>query len=163
MSPLYQWDKIKAEAPKARDSHTCVAFQDSLILFGGCGTGREQSFGDLNKFCIRNKCWTKLEVFGESPPAREAHICQVIGDLLLVHGGLNHDEDSFDDMWVLVGLGRKVDKLQAEMSMSTLSSFNPHSNAMQFQFNLRNNRSSIMNSSEMNSNQNEFLRWHKCE
>lgn len=111
LTPLYTWDKIKAEAPKARDSHTCVAFQDSLILFGGCGTGRDQSFGDLNKFCIKNKCWTKLEVFGESPPAREAHICQVIGDLLIVHGGLNQEEDSFDDMWVLVGLGRKVDKL----------------------------------------------------
>ena len=52
-----------------------------------------------------------MEVFGESPPPREAHICQVVGDLLVIHGGLNQDEDSFDDMWVLVGLGRKVDKL----------------------------------------------------
>jgi len=24
--PLYKWDKIKAEAPRARDSHTCVPF-----------------------------------------------------------------------------------------------------------------------------------------
>jgi hypothetical protein len=34
----------------------------------------------------------------------------------VVHGGLSQDEDSFDDMWVLVGLGRKVDKLQAELN-----------------------------------------------
>ncbi len=52
-----------------------------------------------------------MEVFGESPPSREAHICQVVGDLLVIHGGLSQDEESFDDMWVLVGLGRKVDKL----------------------------------------------------
>jgi len=36
--------------------------------------------------------------------------------LLIIHGGLNQDDNSFDDMWVLVGLSRKVDKLQAEMS-----------------------------------------------
>lgn len=50
-------------------------------------------------------------MYGDSPPAREAHICQVLGDLLVIHGGLNQDEESFEDMWVLVGLGRKVDKL----------------------------------------------------
>ena len=87
--PLYLWDKIKAEAPRARDSHTCVSFQDCLIMFGGCGTGRDASFGDLNKYCTKNKAWTRLEVYGESPPAREAHVCQVIGDLLVIHGGLN--------------------------------------------------------------------------
>ena len=58
-------------------------------MFGGCGTGRDQSFGDLYKFCTKNKYWSKLEVYGESPQAREAHICQVIGDLLIIHGGLN--------------------------------------------------------------------------
>jgi hypothetical protein len=30
---------------------------------------------------------------------------------MVIHGGLNQDEESFDDTWVLVGLGRKIDKL----------------------------------------------------
>jgi len=25
---------------------------------------------------------------------------------MVIHGGLNQDEDSFDDTWVLTGLGR---------------------------------------------------------
>ncbi len=51
--PLFYWEKVKAEAPKARDSHTCVAYDDTLIMFGGCGSGRDSSFGDLNKYCIK--------------------------------------------------------------------------------------------------------------
>jgi len=45
-----------------------------------------------------------------APQPREAHICQVIGDLMIVHGGLNQKEESFDDTWVLVGLGTKLDR-----------------------------------------------------
>ena len=76
--------------------------------------GRDSSFGDIHKFCVRTKLWTKLETFGESPPGREAHVSQVIGDLMVIHGGLNQDEDSFSDTWVLVGLGRKMDRLESD-------------------------------------------------
>ena len=102
---LYKWDKIRAENPRARDSHTCVYVNDCLIMFGGCGTGKEASFGDINKFNLRQKIWSKLEALGKSPPPREAHIAQVIGnDKMMIHGGINLDEESFADTWVLVGI-----------------------------------------------------------
>lgn len=30
---------------------------------------------------------------------------------MVIHGGLNQNEESFDDTWVLVGLGNKLDRL----------------------------------------------------
>lgn len=75
-----------------------------MIMFGGSSTGKSNSFGDLFKFCTKSKVWQKLEVPGETPPPREAHICQVIENIMILHGGLNYEEESFDDMWALIGL-----------------------------------------------------------
>jgi hypothetical protein len=74
-APLYRWEKIKSEAPKARDSHSCVAFDKCLIMFGGSATGRDDSFGEIQRFCLLKKEWAKLSVDGVCPRPREAHIC----------------------------------------------------------------------------------------
>lgn len=85
---LYQWDKIKAEAPRARDSHTLIHVGDSLIMFGG--SGGNSSFNDLYKFDLREKRWHKLEPYGDLPPQREGHIAKLLGkDKMLVHGGVD--------------------------------------------------------------------------
>ena len=101
-------------------------------------------------------------MFGESPPAREAHICQVIGEVLIIHGGLNQAEESFYDLWVLVGLGRKVDKIQAEMSICTRPG-NPSQLMTISQLNLRNSRANTLINSENGQTPNEYLRWVKSE
>jgi hypothetical protein len=33
-------------------------------MFGGCGSGKDRSFNDVNKFDLEKKQWTKLEAFG---------------------------------------------------------------------------------------------------
>ena len=38
---------------------------DSLIMFGGSSVGKEYSFGDINKFDVKKKAWTKLEALGK--------------------------------------------------------------------------------------------------
>ena len=78
---------------------------DWLIMFGGCSKGKDYSFGDINKFDIKRNIWTQLDALGESPPPREAHIAQLIGnDKMMIHGGIDYDEKEYDDTWVLVGL-----------------------------------------------------------
>ena len=42
---------------------------------------------------------------------------------MVLHGGLNQEEESFEDTWVLVGLGHKLDKLQSEMTHQLEPSF----------------------------------------
>ena len=123
-SILYRWEKIKGDAPRARDSLTLVnvslwsqanlflQIYDNLILFGGCGSGKDKSFNDIHKFDIRKKQWSKLEAFGQTPAPREAHIAQVIcDDKMVIHGGINQDQESFSDTWVLGTFNSKLDRL----------------------------------------------------
>lgn len=74
-------------------------------MFGGCGSGKDKSFNDLNKYDLDHKMWTKLEAGGDIPPPREAHVAHAFdNDKMFIHGGVNQDELSFDDAYVLTGL-----------------------------------------------------------
>jgi N-acetylneuraminic acid mutarotase len=89
-------------------------------MFGGCGSGKDRSFNDLNKFDIHKKVWTKLEAFGQFPAPREAHIAQVLSDnKMVIHGGINSDSKSFDDTWVLATFNSKLDRMQSQMNFSS--------------------------------------------
>ena len=84
-------------------------------MFGGSSVGKD-SFGDINKFDIKKKAWTKLEALGEQPPPREAHIAHALGhDKMMIHGGINTQEVTFNDTWVLVGLHSELDQMQSQI------------------------------------------------
>lgn len=52
------------EAPKNRDSHSCVSFLEQLLIFGG--SCNDKSFNDLYKYNITAKMWQKLDpIFDE--------------------------------------------------------------------------------------------------
>ena len=71
-------------------------------MFGGCGSGKDRSFNDINKYDLRKRQWSKLEAFGVTPAPREAHIAQVVGDeKIVIHGGISSDQESFADTYVL--------------------------------------------------------------
>jgi len=89
---------------------------DSLIMFGGSSVGKEYSFGDINKFDIKKKVWTKLDALGDQPPPREAHIAHTLGhDKMMIHGGINAQEETFNDTWVLIGLHEELDQMQSQI------------------------------------------------
>ena len=94
------------EAPKNRDSHSCVSFLEQLLIFGG--SCNDKSFNDLYKYNITAKMWQKLDpIFDEGhlPSPREGHIAVMIeDDKMLVHGGINEKCEVFDDAFILVGL-----------------------------------------------------------
>jgi N-acetylneuraminic acid mutarotase len=103
---LFKWKKIQVEAPKNRDSHSCVSFLEQLLIFGG--SCNDKSFNDLYKYNITAKMWQKLDpIFDEGhlPSPREGHIAVMIeDDKMLVHGGINEKCEVFDDAFILVGL-----------------------------------------------------------
>ena len=86
-------------------------------MFGGSSVGKEDSIGDINKFDIKRKAWTKLETIGDEKPApREAHIAHALGhDKMMIHGGINAQEETFNDTWVLVGLHSELDQMQSQI------------------------------------------------
>ncbi len=58
-------------------------------------------------------------------------------------------------MWVLLGLGKKLDKIQAEMSMS--AQYNNSIPTMSLQFNLRNSRQITQSMNDSVFNKHEAL------
>lgn len=76
-------------------------------MFGG--SGGDKSFNDLYRFELEKKKWYKLEPCGEYPNPREGHIAKVIGkDRMLIHGGVDQSENSFDDTFILVGINKTL-------------------------------------------------------
>jgi len=76
--------------PRAREGHTCVVYDDSLYLYGGCeggGSEEEVYFADLNVFELRGKKWSNVRVGGDVPVGRENHACGIVEDRMLVYGG----------------------------------------------------------------------------
>ena len=72
-------------------------------MFGG--SGGVSSFNDLYKFDMRQNKWNKLEPVGDVPAPREGHIAKLVGrDRMMIHGGVDQDENSFDDTYVLTGI-----------------------------------------------------------
>jgi N-acetylneuraminic acid mutarotase len=106
---LFKWKRIMGEAPKSRDSHSCISFLDQILLFGG--SINNKSNNDIYKFNITSKIWTKLEPLadpGNQPTPREGHVATLIdGDKMLVHGGINEKEQCFGDAYVLVGTAQR--------------------------------------------------------
>ncbi len=79
-----------------------------MIIFGG--SGGDKSFNDLYKFDLINQKWSKLEATGDIPKPREGHVSKIIGkDRMLVHGGVDQTETSFDDTYILVGIDKALD------------------------------------------------------
>jgi N-acetylneuraminic acid mutarotase len=117
---FYQWEKIKAEAPRARDSHTCVHIGNSLIFFAG--SGGDKSFNDLYRYDLQTHRWVKLEASGTLPECREGHIAKAIGrDKMMIHGGVDQNEQSYNDTYILTGLFSSTTEKTRKQSFEQLS------------------------------------------
>lgn len=82
-----EWD-IDGPAPEARFSHSACSYRGGVVIFGGL-SGRGLPLGDttLLRSTDCGLCWSRLEI--KPPPvARYSHSAHVIGDKLLVVGGV---------------------------------------------------------------------------
>lgn len=79
---------IKGAPPEARFSHSACSYQGGAVIFGGLSS-RGLPLGDttLLKPTDNGFCWEHLDI-KPLPPARYSHSAHVIGDNLLVVGGV---------------------------------------------------------------------------
>jgi len=53
---------------------------------------------------------------GNLPDKREGHVaCLVNGNKMFVHGGINENQECFNDAYVLLGLHDEIDQAQSEI------------------------------------------------
>lgn len=56
-----------------------------------------------------------MEAVGDLPKPREGHIAKIISkDIMLIHGGVDQSETSFNDTYILTGVNRALDQQQQQ-------------------------------------------------
>ncbi|KAI6692347.1 hypothetical protein NL676_020057 [Syzygium grande] len=90
--------EVKGEIPVPRDSHSAVAMENRLVVYGGdCGN---RYLGDVDILDTDTMTWSKLNVQGFSPGVRAGHGAVSIGTKIYVLGGVG-DKHYYNDIWVL--------------------------------------------------------------
>ncbi|XP_033843088.1 tRNA wybutosine-synthesizing protein 4 [Periophthalmus magnuspinnatus] len=85
-----RWTEVSVDgaAPEPRFSHSACSYRGGVVMFGGLGR-RGVPLGDttLLKPTESGFCWQRLDI-KPAPVARYSHAAHVIGDKLLVVGGV---------------------------------------------------------------------------
>jgi hypothetical protein len=94
------WAKVEPTGgvePPARYSHTMLAYESALVVFGGERSAF--SFGDVWMFDIPTGSWEFVTpTSSASPPPRFDHTATLVGDTMVVYGGRSGKE-ILGDMW----------------------------------------------------------------
>lgn len=91
-----------AKSPKKREGHSCVLFNDWLVIFGGCEGGDDdtESFNDICIYDTKGKAWSFPQCRGKLPTGREGHAAGMVNDhYMLVYGG--NSSRLYNDVYVL--------------------------------------------------------------
>ncbi|CAI2386527.1 unnamed protein product [Moneuplotes crassus] len=88
--------------PEPRYGHTAVVYGSNIYVYGGYRRYVEsfkirETYGDIYSFNTSYLKWEKLNCNGEIT-FRRNHICEVVGNYMLVHGGLNHKSEVIGDI-----------------------------------------------------------------
>ena len=99
-----EWNKIPQDAPtNNRFGHTSIIYQNKIFLFGG-RTKYGGSFVSpgLEIFSLNDKCFLNHEPEGGiMPEPRKNHIAELIGNQMLIHGGISENNQVLGDCFFL--------------------------------------------------------------
>ncbi|XP_052767382.1 kelch domain-containing protein 3-like [Mya arenaria] len=88
--------EMNVSVPYQRYGHTAVSHQDSAYIWGG----RNDSDGACNilfMFNTLSSSWSRVEVNGDIPGARDGHSACIINDKMYIFGGYEEQIDRFSD------------------------------------------------------------------
>ncbi|KAK1320010.1 Acyl-CoA-binding domain-containing protein 4 [Acorus calamus] len=90
--------EVNGVLPAPRDSHTAVAVENRLIIYGGdCG---DRYHGEVDVLDMDTMSWSRLAVHGSLPGVRAGHAAVNIGTKVYVIGGVG-DKNYYNDVWIL--------------------------------------------------------------
>ena len=84
------------------DSQSSVVWKNDIYLFGGFIGGNNPHYSQqLYKFDLTNVCYKPVQASGSLPPPRSDHSAQVLGNLMLVFGGISGENQHLNDLFAL--------------------------------------------------------------
>lgn len=101
----YRWTKLKAQPmnndksnlPITRDEHTCVVYDNSLVIFGGFKFGEKTN--TMFRYHINSNTWE--QIYASNPPSpRVGHsACYVHNNAMIIFGGKDGENNKLNDIW----------------------------------------------------------------
>ena len=78
--------------------HAAFTHNGELYIFAGLNQDSNQMFNDLWKFNPGTFCWKKVEPKGKQPSQRCGMTGCVVGDVVVLFGGIDGDEQRYIDV-----------------------------------------------------------------
>eukprot|EP00002_Diphylleia_rotans_P008582 TRINITY_DN1852_c0_g1_i1.p1 TRINITY_DN1852_c0_g1~~TRINITY_DN1852_c0_g1_i1.p1 ORF type:complete len:1197 (+),score=251.22 TRINITY_DN1852_c0_g1_i1:88-3678(+) len=76
------------DIPSNRYGHTAVVYKDSMFVYGGVDSHRKTD-NALYEYSFETRKWRTIPTKGSHPTPRSCHTCHVIGDSMIVFGGID--------------------------------------------------------------------------
>ena len=92
--------------PEPRVHHSAVCFRNSLVVFGGSGDYNpmlklRNCFNRVHLYDTVSNRWRTAETVGQPPSVRRNHACAIVGNTMLVYGGMDEIGNVLDDLYAL--------------------------------------------------------------
>ena len=92
--------------PEPRVQHSAVCFRNSLVVFGGSGEYNpmlklRNCFNRVHLYDTVSNRWRTAETVGQPPAVRRNHACTLVGNTMLVYGGMDEIGNALDDLHAL--------------------------------------------------------------
>eukprot|EP00249_Psilotum_nudum_P016446 c25829_g1_i1 orf=508-1338(+) len=96
------WGRVVAKGipPAPRDSHTCSAWNNKLVVLGG-EDASDSYLSDVHILETDTMEWKELQTSGQKLMPRAGHATVSLGKHLFVFGGFTDDRNLFDDLHML--------------------------------------------------------------
>ena len=97
-----EWNKIQIKnSAYSRYGHSTVYYQNKIYFFGGTvKIEKTTMLGGLEIFSLNDKSFIIYNAKG-NPCKRKNHIAEIIGNSMLIHGGLDEENQVLDDCHIL--------------------------------------------------------------
>ena len=97
-----EWNKLQSlNSTNCRFGHSSVFYQNKIYLYGGrIKVEKASMLVGLEVYSLNENLFIYTNIKG-GPNKRRNHIAEVIGNLMLIHGGIDEDNEILDDTYLL--------------------------------------------------------------
>lgn len=107
----YRWTVLKpliqnhdaSNDPVTRDEHSCIVYDDSMIVFGGFSVGEKTN--TIFKYHFKYNTWEQIKAKGKVRPCPRVGHSAVLyhddnkGDCMYIFGGKDEENNKLSDIW----------------------------------------------------------------